>query len=125
MKTLTFIREKKGYNRVKDTGDLVSDPERDLAIDNIVTIKNYSVGIRHSAHPNIDKSGSVKGMIKLGYWNKNDVIIRKDGFIYNFTKIYCSHLLDELCLAIETAKYKTTYNNDASNGPFGSITYHF
>lgn len=125
MKTLTFIRERKGYNRLKEIGELVSDPERDLAIDKIITIKNYSVGIRHSAHPNIDKTGSVKGMIKLGYWHKNDVIISQGDFIYNFTKVHCSHPLDYLCLAIETGKYKTTYNNDESNGPFGSITYHF
>lgn len=35
--------------------------------------------------PNIHKSGSVRGMKKLGYWGKNDVCIRIGNYIYNLT----------------------------------------
>jgi len=67
----------------------------------VVSIENYSVGIGHSAYPNIDKSGSVAGMKKLGYWGKDDKTVRQDGFIYNVSHVVISDPLDALALYIE------------------------
>ena len=36
-------------------------------------------------HPSIHYSGSVIGMIVLGYWDRNDTIVRCDGFFYNLS----------------------------------------
>jgi len=104
--TLTFVKEKESKDyRVKELDLLCSLPK----IKQVVTIENYTAGCGHSAHPNIDRSGSVKGMKKLGYWSKHDLIIRQGGHIYNYSKIYCSNPLDELCLALETHNCETRY----------------
>ncbi len=104
MKTLTFIPEQ-NHHRVLETGDLCSLPSKGIP----VTIDNYSAGIRHSAHPNIHSSGSVEGMIALGYWRKTDKTLRRKGAIYNMSEIATSNLLDELCLAIERGSYTWKY----------------
>lgn len=49
----------------------------------IAWIEDGSIGCSISIHPNIDKSGSVRGMKKLGYWKKPDRTVRSHGFIYN------------------------------------------
>jgi hypothetical protein len=67
----------------------------------VVTIENNSVGIGHSAHANIDASGSVKGMKSLGYWGKNDVTLKQGGFIYNLSTVVISDPLDALALYLE------------------------
>lgn len=36
-------------------------------------------------HPSIHYSGSVIGMIKLGFWSKDDTIVRCDGHFYNLS----------------------------------------
>ena len=36
-------------------------------------------------HPSIHYSGSVIGMIVLGYWGRDDTIVRCDGFFYNLS----------------------------------------
>lgn len=36
-------------------------------------------------HPSIDITGSIKGMIKLGYWKKGDVIIKYKGYYINLS----------------------------------------
>lgn len=68
----------------------------------ICSIENNTVGIGHSAHPNIAASGSVQGMKKLGYWGKMDKTVKVDDYIYNVSVIHCSDALDYLALAIET-----------------------
>lgn len=35
--------------------------------------------------PNIADSGSVKGMIELGYWKKDDIIVKYNGYYYNLS----------------------------------------
>lgn len=40
----------------------------------IAWIEDGSTGLGISVHPNLDKSGSVTGMKKLGYWDKSDRI---------------------------------------------------
>jgi len=93
--TLTFSPDDGGY-RVNDRY-LCSLP----IMKRIVTVENYSAGIGHSCHPNIDSNGRVSGMKKLGYWRKDDITVKQKGFIYNVSKIVCTDILDELCLALE------------------------
>lgn len=45
----------------------------------IAWIENGSTGMGHSVHPNIGISGSVRGMKNLGYWDKDDKIVRSHG----------------------------------------------
>jgi len=68
---------------------------------NVVCIENGSAGIGHTAHPNIDVSGSVSGMKKLGYWRKEDRIIRERGHYYNMSRVSISCELDALAYFIE------------------------
>lgn len=49
----------------------------------IAWIINGRTGMSHSCHPNIDISGSIRGMKNLGYWGKNDRIVRSHGYQYN------------------------------------------
>jgi hypothetical protein len=49
----------------------------------IAVVRDGSTGMSHSAHPNIDASGSVRGMKRLGYWGKKDTVVRTNGAIYN------------------------------------------
>lgn len=36
-------------------------------------------------HPSIHYTGSVRGMKLLGYWGKNDTIVRCGSYIYNLS----------------------------------------
>lgn len=47
----------------------------------IAWIEDGSTGLGISVHPNLDKSGSVTGMKKLGYWDKSDRIVLSHGNI--------------------------------------------
>ena len=49
----------------------------------IAWIADGSTGMCISVHPNIDITGSVRGMKNLGYWGKKDRTVRCNGFIYN------------------------------------------
>lgn len=71
----TFIREVKPYC------NLYRDSKTGIA-----WIEDGSTGCGHSCHPNIDASGSVRGMKERGYWNKDDTTVRSHGFIYNISK---------------------------------------
>lgn len=62
----------------------------------IAWIENGKTGNGHSAHPNIDATGSIRGMKKLGYWGKKDRCVRSHGFIYNIDKLVVSDELDEI-----------------------------
>lgn len=64
----------------------------------IAFIEDGTTGIEYSAHPNIDASGSVKGMKNRGYWDKNDVTTRSRGAIYNLSKISVTNKYDEIAL---------------------------
>ena len=46
----------------------------------IAWVANGTVGLGHSCHPNIDASGSVRGMKARGYWRKDDRTVRSHGF---------------------------------------------
>lgn len=53
----------------------------------IAWVENGHTGLRHSAHPNIDASGSVRGMKSLGYWARDAKTVRSHGFIYNISQL--------------------------------------
>lgn len=46
----------------------------------IAWVENSSTGCGHSAHPNIDATGSVRGMKDLRHWDKNARTVRTHGF---------------------------------------------
>jgi len=52
----------------------------------IAWINDGKTGCEESLHPSIDKSGSIKGMKKKGYWGKNDKIITCNNGHYNISK---------------------------------------
>ena len=74
-------------------------PYCDLYIDDktgIAWIENWSEGMEHSVHPNIDITGSVRGMKERGFWNKDDKIVRSHGWQYNISKFVASDELDQI-----------------------------
>lgn len=62
----------------------------------IAWVENGSTGMGHSAHPNIDSSGSIRGMKSLGYWAKDARTVRSHGFIYNIDMRIVHDELDAL-----------------------------
>lgn len=62
----------------------------------IAWIENGSTGLTHSVHPNIDKTGSVTGMKRLGYWKKEDKILLSNGYHYNISKFVVGDDLDNV-----------------------------
>lgn len=76
---------------VEEFVDLYKDPKTGIAF-----ISNGKTGVRHSAHPNIDSTGSVRGMKKLGYWGEKDKTVRSNGYIYNVTKKIVDDMYDQI-----------------------------
>lgn len=78
----------------------------------IAWIEDGSTGCGISIHPNISTSGSVRGMKHLGYWQKQDRIIKSHGFAYNVDLVSFSwddptdpyykleHLVADECMCI-------------------------
>ena len=62
----------------------------------IAWVTNGKTGMGHSAHPNIDSSGSVTGMKNLGYWREKDLTVKSHGIIYNISKCVVSDKYDEI-----------------------------
>ena len=62
----------------------------------IAWVEDGTTGNGHSCHPNIDTSGSVRGMKQRGYWGKNDRTVRCHGFIYNIDRLVVTDELDEI-----------------------------
>lgn len=80
-----FIREVKSYAK------LYRDSKTGIA-----WIEDGLTGIGHLCHANIDASGSVRGMKKLGYWGKKDRVRRSNGFNYNIDTFVVSGELDKI-----------------------------
>lgn len=58
-------------------------------ITGIAWIEDGTNGNSISIHANIHRSGSVRGMKKLGYWRRNDRVVRSHGWQYNIdTLVY-------------------------------------
>jgi len=62
----------------------------------IAWVTNGRTGGCHSAHPNIDASGSARGMKNLGYWKYNALVKRSHGTIYNVSVCSIHDELDEI-----------------------------
>lgn len=117
----------------QDTQLIVSKDDEGLRIDGylvtfkekngIVVIENGSTGSGHSCHPNIDVSGSVSGMKKLGYWQKDAKVVRANGFYYNTSSIVISDPLDLLAYHMEVNGYriKQSVIDQCGNPQWGGI----
>jgi hypothetical protein len=62
----------------------------------IAWVEDGHTGMGHSAHPNISVTGSVRGMRALGYWPKNERVVRSHGWQYNIDRCIVTDELDEL-----------------------------
>lgn len=62
----------------------------------IFYIKNGRIGIEHCCHANIDGTGSVRGMKKLGYWKRKDRCIRSHGAVYNIDTLVIHDCIDQI-----------------------------
>lgn len=62
----------------------------------IAWVEDGTTGNGHSCHPNINASGSVAGMRKLGYWGKEDRTVKCHGAIYNIDRLSVDDELDEI-----------------------------
>lgn len=83
----------------------------------IAWVEDGTSGQGHSAHPNIDITGSVKGMKQLGYWHPNDRVVESHGFHYNITKIVLDSEFDRIaqhaCLCDVCAEHKARKERQA------------
>lgn len=79
--------------KIKDLKDYVTLYRDDKGI---AFVENGSTGNEHSCHANIDVTGSVKGMKKLGYWKPEDVIVRSRGMYYNVSSKVVSDEYDQI-----------------------------
>src|SRR5580693_6044186 len=62
----------------------------------IAWCEDRTTGIAHSAHPNIDASGSVEGMIAKGYWRTDARPVRARGFLYDVSASVVTTELDAI-----------------------------
>lgn len=67
----------------------------------VVGIKNYSDGYIQLAHPDIDITGSIKGMKNKKYWEKDDKIIQVFNRKVNVSKTIINNIIDEFILKME------------------------
>lgn len=65
----------------------------------IAWIEDGSTGLRHSCHPNTNKSGSIIGMKQRGYWDKSDRVFQSHGWKYNISRLVVDEK-DELDLIV-------------------------
>lgn len=65
----------------------------------IAWVEDGTTGTGYSCHPNIDASGSVRGMKQRGHWYKSDRTVRSHGFIYNIDRCVITSDLDEIANA--------------------------
>lgn len=88
MTTKAFIREVGPYAR------LYRDERTGIA-----WIEDGQTGVGHSAHPNIDASGSVAGMKARGWWPQDALLVRSHGFIYNVSECVVTDGYDRIAAA--------------------------
>jgi hypothetical protein len=86
-----LIMSKRLIKNIEEYVDLYRDDATGIA-----WIENGKTGGEHSVHPNIDKTGSISGMKKLGYWKQDDEIVRVNGLLYNISKFVKSDKYDEI-----------------------------
>lgn len=76
---------------IQEYVELHRDPKTGIA-----WVEDGRSGCGHSAHPNIDKTGSIRGMKKLGYWRQDARCIQSHGYIYNIDRLVITDKLDQL-----------------------------
>ena len=62
----------------------------------IAWVEDGSTGCSHTCHSNIDATGSVRGIKKLGCWKKSARTVRSHGFIYNIDTMLVSDEYDKI-----------------------------
>lgn len=85
MSKATFVRQ------IREYVELHRDPKTGIA-----WVEDGTTGMGHSAHPNIDATGSIRGMKNRGYWAKDARCVRSHGYIYNIDLCVVSDELDEI-----------------------------
>lgn len=53
----------------------------------IAWAEDTRAGLGISIHPNIGKTGSVRGMVSRGWWRAKDRIVRSHGWVYNIDRL--------------------------------------
>lgn len=90
----------KEIRKINDTVALYRDDRTGLAF-----AKDSVRGCSWSVHPSIDASGSVRGMRKLGYWGKDDKVVRCHGAYINISHVIvddeCDEILAKECMCSE------------------------
>lgn len=76
---------------IEEYVELHRDPKTGIA-----WVENGRTGNGHSAHPNIDATGSIRGMKNLGYWKQDVRCVRTHGFIYNIDRLVVSDKFDQI-----------------------------
>ena len=82
---------KVAIKQVGEYATLYRDP-----VTGIAWVEDGSTGMGHSAHSNIDVTGSIRGMKSRGYWKKNDRIVRSHGFYYNIDSLVITDDYDQI-----------------------------
>lgn len=81
---------KQKLQQIKDNVILYRDTNTGIA-----WVEDGSTGCGHSCHPNINASGSVRGMRRRG-WSKGERVVRSHGFKYNIDRVIVSDEYDEI-----------------------------
>ena len=74
---------KKVVRKIDEYTTLLRDTRTGVAV-----VRSMRLGCEFSIHPNIDKTGSVLGMKKNGYWGKHDRVARCFGAIFDIDKVF-------------------------------------
>lgn len=82
---------KKLVRRLDDSHLLYRDDTNGLA-----WVEETTSGMCYSAHPNIDRTGSVRGMKKQGMWGTKDMTVRSHGYIYNISHLVITDHWDKV-----------------------------
>lgn len=78
-------------DQLSDHVNLYIDPDTGIA-----WVEDGSTGCGHSAHPNIDATGSVAGMKNQGFWYEDARCVESHGYIYNVDAVYISSEYDRV-----------------------------
>ena len=62
----------------------------------VAWVENGNTGCGHSAHSNIDATGSIRGMKNLGHWKQDARTRKTHGFIYNIDSYVVTDMYDEV-----------------------------
>lgn len=84
-------RAKVALEHLGEHATLFLDPKTGIA-----WVEDYSSGLGHSCHPNISRTGSVRGMKAKGYWDQHDRVVESHGFKFNIDHCIISSAYDRI-----------------------------